>query len=210
MDYSQPGFSVMGFSRQEYWSGLPACLQGIFPTQGSNPHLLGLLHWQVDSLSLGPPRKTWIKLCPPPKKKLCSHKYWMGNKYPFFSGETLLERWWPMNQNKDPHITEGIFYHHVVRLPHICTVLSSLQNTFPLSEAIIVNSMLWTQNLNLRSLSDYFKVTHLLSDRTGIQTSWFNSKQNSFSNKVLKIVPNYWALTLCCALSYVPYSLKFS
>ena len=25
-------------------------LQGIFPTQGSNPHLLCLLHWQVDSL----------------------------------------------------------------------------------------------------------------------------------------------------------------
>ena len=26
-------------------------LQGIFPTQGSNPRLLHLLHWQVDSLS---------------------------------------------------------------------------------------------------------------------------------------------------------------
>ena len=25
-----------GFSRQEYWSGLPALLQGIFPTQGLN------------------------------------------------------------------------------------------------------------------------------------------------------------------------------
>ena len=25
-------------------------LQGIFPTQGWNPHLLRLLHWQVDSL----------------------------------------------------------------------------------------------------------------------------------------------------------------
>ena len=30
-----------GFSRQEYWSGSPCPLQGIFPTQGSNP---GLLH----------------------------------------------------------------------------------------------------------------------------------------------------------------------
>ena len=27
-------------------------LQGIFPTQGSNPHLLHLLHWQVGSLPL--------------------------------------------------------------------------------------------------------------------------------------------------------------
>ena len=39
----------MGFSRQEYWNGLHALLQGIFPTQGSNPRLL---HWQADSLSL--------------------------------------------------------------------------------------------------------------------------------------------------------------
>ena len=31
----------MGFSRQEYWSGLPFLLQGIFPTQRLNP---GLLH----------------------------------------------------------------------------------------------------------------------------------------------------------------------
>ena len=34
----------MRFSRQEYWSGLHALLQGIFPAQGSNPHLLQLLH----------------------------------------------------------------------------------------------------------------------------------------------------------------------
>ena len=29
-----------GFSRQEYWSGLPGPSPGIFPTQGLNPHLL--------------------------------------------------------------------------------------------------------------------------------------------------------------------------
>ena len=44
----------MGFSRQEYWSGFQALLQGIFPTQGLNPRLL---HWQVDSLPLAPPVK---------------------------------------------------------------------------------------------------------------------------------------------------------
>ena len=37
----------LGFSRQEHWSGLPFLFQGIFLTQGSNPHLL---HWQVASL----------------------------------------------------------------------------------------------------------------------------------------------------------------
>ena len=34
-----------------------AILQGIFPTQGSNPHLLYLLHWQAGSLMLAPPGK---------------------------------------------------------------------------------------------------------------------------------------------------------
>ena len=32
----------MGFSRQEHWSGSLCLLQGIFPTQGSNPPLLSL------------------------------------------------------------------------------------------------------------------------------------------------------------------------
>ena len=44
----------MGFSRQEYWSGLPCPLQRIFLTQGWNASLLSLLHWQVGSLSLAP------------------------------------------------------------------------------------------------------------------------------------------------------------
>ena len=38
----------MGFSRQEYWSGLPFPPQGIFLTQGSNPGLLCLLRcWWI-------------------------------------------------------------------------------------------------------------------------------------------------------------------
>ena len=42
----------MEFSMQEYRSGLPFLLQGIFPTQGSNLHLSCLLHWPVESLPL--------------------------------------------------------------------------------------------------------------------------------------------------------------
>ena len=37
----------MGLSRQEYWSGLPCPPPGIFLTQGSNPQLLGIPHWQA-------------------------------------------------------------------------------------------------------------------------------------------------------------------
>ena len=36
-------------------AGCHALLQGIFLIQGSNPHLLPLLHWQVGSLPLAPP-----------------------------------------------------------------------------------------------------------------------------------------------------------
>ena len=45
----------MEFSRPEYWStgvGSLSLLQGIFPTQGSNPRLLHLLRWHLDSLPL--------------------------------------------------------------------------------------------------------------------------------------------------------------
>ena len=55
----------MGFPRQEYWSVCHSLLQGIFLTQGSNPHLLCLLNWQVNSLSLVPPGKPLVegKVC---------------------------------------------------------------------------------------------------------------------------------------------------
>ena len=50
----------MGFSRQEYWNGLPCLPPGNLPrvrTQGSNPHLFCLFHWQAGSLPLVPPGK---------------------------------------------------------------------------------------------------------------------------------------------------------
>ena len=44
----------MGFSRQEYWTGLLFSPPGIFLTQESNSCLLYLLHWQADSLYISP------------------------------------------------------------------------------------------------------------------------------------------------------------
>ena len=49
-----------GFSRQEYWVGCCALLQGIFPTQRLNGHLLRLLHWQAGSLPLAPCGKAYL------------------------------------------------------------------------------------------------------------------------------------------------------
>ena len=57
-DYGPPGSSVHEDSPGKNTGvGCHARLQGIFPTQGWNPHLLCLLLWQVGSLPLVPPGK---------------------------------------------------------------------------------------------------------------------------------------------------------
>ena len=59
MDGSQPVSSAHGDSPgQNTGVGCYALLQGIFPTQGSNQHLLRLLHWQAGSLPQLPTGKT--------------------------------------------------------------------------------------------------------------------------------------------------------
>ena len=47
MDYSPPGSSVHGFSRQEYWSGVPFPFPGDIPYSGTEP---GSPELQADSL----------------------------------------------------------------------------------------------------------------------------------------------------------------
>ena len=42
----------MGFSEQEYWSGLPYPSPGDLPDPGIKPRSLCLLHWQASSLPL--------------------------------------------------------------------------------------------------------------------------------------------------------------
>ena len=56
MGYSPPGSSIHEILQARVL-GCHFLLQGIFPTQGSNPCLLCLLHWQVGSLPLVPPGK---------------------------------------------------------------------------------------------------------------------------------------------------------
>jgi len=54
MDYSLPGFSSMGFSKQEYWSGLPFPSPGDLPDPGIKPGSPAL---QAHSLPSEPPGK---------------------------------------------------------------------------------------------------------------------------------------------------------
>ena len=57
-DYAHQAPLSLGFSRQEYWSGLPCPPPRDFPTQGSNPHVVCLLHWWAGSL---PTSTTWVE-----------------------------------------------------------------------------------------------------------------------------------------------------
>ena len=58
MDCSPPGFSVHGiFPGKNTGVGCHFLLQGLFPTQGSNLHLLHLLQGQADSLPLSHPQE---------------------------------------------------------------------------------------------------------------------------------------------------------
>ena len=50
----------MGFSRQDYWCELPCLPPGDLPDPGIElVSLRSNLHWQVDSLPLVPPGKTY-------------------------------------------------------------------------------------------------------------------------------------------------------
>ena len=57
MDCSPPGFSVWGFSRLEYWSGLPLPSPGDLSNPGIQPRFLAL---QADSLLSEPPENIYI------------------------------------------------------------------------------------------------------------------------------------------------------
>ena len=56
MDYSPPGSSVHGFSRQKYWSGLPFPSPGDHPNLGIEPESLALAGGIFTLSYLGSPR----------------------------------------------------------------------------------------------------------------------------------------------------------
>ena len=57
VDCSPPSSSAHG---KNTGVGCHALLQGIFPTQGLNLHLLHLRHWRAGSLPLAPPGRSQV------------------------------------------------------------------------------------------------------------------------------------------------------
>ena len=97
-------FCPWNFSDNNSGVGYHFLLQGIFLTQGSNLHLLRLLHWQADSLplrNLGSPvairvdlkfRTRWLKA------RLRSVPWTVYDKENFLHPDSLIDIWflhWP-------------------------------------------------------------------------------------------------------------------
>ena len=96
---SPPGSTSVGFSRQECWSALPCPPPGELPDPGIEPKSLGLLHWNVGSLTqvpLGKPEAMDI-ICFPlitsvpqrPLLEICSPG--LITKYPLSLGRGLSQ-----------------------------------------------------------------------------------------------------------------------
>ena len=58
VDCSPPGSSLHGFSRQDYWSGLPFPSPGDLPNPGIKPRSPAL---QADALTYEPPGKPYLR-----------------------------------------------------------------------------------------------------------------------------------------------------
>ena len=55
-------FCPWNFPGKNTGVGYHLFLQGILPTEGSNPHLLHLLRWQAGSLPLAPPENLYVPI----------------------------------------------------------------------------------------------------------------------------------------------------
>ena len=83
-----------GFSRQEYWSGLPCPPQRIFPTQGSKPGLPHCWGFFTISATNKAPMLSTVKFSIPTKCNMKSNnqKYSLRNSFTctFFLGNLVI------------------------------------------------------------------------------------------------------------------------
>ena len=90
----------MGFSSQEYWSGLSFPPPGIFLTQESNSRLL---HWQADSLPLSHLAQRLLQANETPsnpdllrqsgKKSVLGRTHWLQMTDPYLDQDKVIPTW---------------------------------------------------------------------------------------------------------------------
>ena len=110
-------------------------LQGIFATQGLNPHLLHLLHWQADSLPLAPLGKPILVTSLNPQSYTCIWGFpetktsnWstfrkQGGASKSFLGSLWMHRLPPLPlSDLEPSFNASSFKCEKHSLPHTCQV----------------------------------------------------------------------------------------
>ena len=103
MDYNLPRYSVHGNSLGKNTGvGCHILLQGIFLTQGSNPCLLCLLHWQTGSLLLASPGSPY---CSSP----VANQWQESSGHIVHSGQYLVDRWTINWRNKQRILANLVF-----------------------------------------------------------------------------------------------------
>ena len=128
----------LGFSRQEYWSGFHVLLQGIFPTQGWNLHLLCLLHWQVGSLPLVPPEKHHALLCLIYSIRCPSWPKLMEIKSPEWEVGLTIAKVMLQQQS----FLRWCFIFQIVWSQSLCLLVITVTNNFLIISAIISSMMI--------------------------------------------------------------------
>ena len=84
----------MGFSRQEYWSGLPFPSPGIFPTQGSNPGLPRCRQTLLPSEPLGKPMNMSLSKL---RELMMNREAWHATVHGITKSLTRLSDWTELN-----------------------------------------------------------------------------------------------------------------
>ena len=127
MNCSLPGSSVHGDSPgKNTRMGCHSLLQGIVPTQGSNPCLLCLLHWQLDSL----PLCHLGSLLPQAKKKKLKNRAAICKSLAFI---TLLYCSWSLDHSNSTLIINLLIsrYRHQEARYFVCFTIPALPRRVP-------------------------------------------------------------------------------
>ena len=188
MDCSPPSSSVHGiFPGKNTEVGCHFLLQGIFPTQGLNLHLLNLLHWKVDSLPLSHLGRPYYRVNPTKKKE----EFWNGEGEKKKKNRNRGEA--KGSGEKERHWTLSTSYEHLdlAEPEAIPFVLLSLKTFFPpkvslLKPVWVRFCHLWPNKLPYSSV---YPNIHTRNSGHGEETGW-EEWQSAWPFMVTAHMPN--------------------